>query len=384
MNHNLHVQIALVGNQPTPVYQGIVHMHPDKVILVCSTQTREVADAIKQQLPSYEDRDIEIRLLSDTDISAMYETIENFERNVPENVDLSINISGGMKLWSLIFHEVFSPRHQDCSMFFIGQNGTFFDLHKRTAAGKVAFDMDAQFRILGHTLDDYTTLSEYTDQDDKSFFKILKMVRDKDTKKAFKDITFKFVEEYKKKHGTNEVFVRPFSADNGDDFLSWYPDANEFIYSIAGKEGKFHSPHISHLVLKTGWFEYNVARMMGEIYGSENVHLNCTFRSEQNVTKNEIDVIVNTGSKLIFVECKTQVFNITDIDKFRSAVRNYGGLGSKPLFVTNWEMIPDGQEKCKELRITTFYTNNHEYHSQEERVNALKEVLKKLDKDWNV
>lgn len=384
MSKRIHVQIALVGNQPTPVYQGIVHMHPDKVILVCSTQTREVADAIKQQLPSYEDRDIEIRLLSDTDISAMYETIENFERNVPENVDLSINISGGMKLWSLIFHEVFSPRHQDCSMFFIGQNGTFFDLHKRTAAGKVAFDMDAQFRILGHTLDDYTTLSEYTDQDDKSFFKILKMVRDKDTKKAFKDITFKFVEEYKKKHGTNETFVRPFSADNGDDFLSWSPEANEFIYSIAGKEGKFNSPHISHLVLKTGWFEYNVARMMGEIYGPENVHLNCTFRSEQNVTKNEIDVIVNTGSKLIFVECKTQVFNITDIDKFRSAVRNYGGLGSKPLFVTNWEMIPDGQEKCKELRITTFYTNNHEYHSQEERVDALKEVLKKLDKDWNV
>lgn len=384
MPHNLHVQIALVGGQPTPVYQGIVHLHPDQVVLVCSKETEKVANAIRQQLPFYAHEDVIIYSISDNDFDSMSNAITGIEEALPDDVTLSLNLSSGLKIWTVLFYNIFRSKRSWCRTFCIGQDGTFFDLKENTSNEKVAFDMDAQFRILGHTLDDYTTLSEYTDQDDKSFFKILKMVRDKDTKKAFKDITFKFVEEYKKKHGTNETFVRPFSADNGDDFLSWYPDANEFIYSIAGKEGKFHSPHISHLVLKTGWFEYNVARMMGEIYGPENVHLNCTFRSEQNVTKNEIDIIVNTGSKLIFVECKTQVFNITDIDKFRSVVRNYGGLGSKPLFVTNWEMIPDGQEKCKELRITTFYTNNHQYKSQEERVEALKEVLKKLDKDWNV
>lgn len=73
--------------------------------------------------------------------------------------------------------------------------------------------------------------------------------------------------------------------------------------------------------------------------------------------KNEIDIIVNTGQKLLFVECKTMLQNSTDIDKFRTAVKNYGGLGSKSIFITENEMTPLQKEKCEESGIPYFSFN---------------------------
>ena len=93
---------------------------------------------------------------------------------------------------------------------------------------------------------------------------------------------------------------------------------------------------------------------------------------------------MNTGSKLIFVECKTQVYNSTDVDKFNSAVRNYGGLGSRPLFVTLNPMSSDAKEKCMDHGITTFHFNNsNNPMSQNEKVEALAKVIDDLNKTWN-
>jgi hypothetical protein len=54
------------------------------------------------------------------------------------------------------------------------------------------------------------------------------------------------------------------------------------------------------------------------------------------------------------VECKTQISSSTDIDKFRTAVKNYGGLSSKALFVTDNVMTDLQKEKCRESDIIMF------------------------------
>lgn len=53
------------------------------------------------------------------------------------------------------------------------------------------------------------------------------------------------------------------------------------------------------------------------------------------------------GTKVLFVECKTHINNPTDIDKFKSAVNNYGGSGSKSLFVTYFPTDKDNSIKEK-------------------------------------
>lgn len=66
--------------------------------------------------------------------------------------------------------------------------------------------------------------------------------------------------------------------------------------------------------------------------------MNVEFPYKNNLPKNEIDIIVNTGDKLLFVECKTRICDNTNIDKFSAAVKNYGGMASKALFVSNMPM----------------------------------------------
>jgi len=71
-----------------------------------------------------------------------------------------------------------------------------------------------------------------------------------------------------------------------------------------------------------------------------------------------VDIIADLGGKLLFVECKTQISSPTDIDKFNSVVRKYGGLGSKALFVTYEPMKDDIRDNCKKYGIITYSFKN--------------------------
>jgi hypothetical protein len=46
------------------------------------------------------------------------------------------------------------------------------------------------------------------------------------------------------------------------------------------------------------------------------------------------------------VECKTQIDDNTDIDKFSKAVKNFAGDSCKMLFVTEKSMAQKATEKC--------------------------------------
>lgn len=383
MKNRTHVQIALVGGQPTPVYQGIVHMLPDQVILICSKETEMVAESIRVQLPSYEEKDVIIYKVSDTDLEQMYSMIEEIESVLPKRITLSLNVTGGMKLWSVIFHTLFRRKRRSCHTFFIGQNGTFFDLKEKETKGKVAFDMEAQFKILGHQLDEYTVYSDYTPADFDVLDRVSALGLSVQKHYYLFKVTEAFLEEYREAYGDTDL-TQDFEVEYTQNRLTWIASERKFECKLGYQTYTFSSEHVEHIVLNTGWFELYVARLIAQIYDAKDIRMNCIFRNMKNLPKNEIDIIVNTGSKLIFVECKTQIFNTTDVDKFRSAVRNYGGLGSKPLFVTNSQMKPEGLEKCNDHRITTFYLDNPAYTNMQDKVDALTEVFKEMNKTWNV
>lgn len=383
MKNRTHVQIALVGGQPTPVYQGIVHMQPDQVVLICSGETKKVAKDIRSQLRSYDEKDVMIYSVSDTDLSVMYQTIEGIEQALPKGITISLNITSGMKLWSVIFNNVFRRKRRSCHTFCIGQDGTFFDLKEKVTKGKVDFDMDVQFRILGHQLDEYIPLSNYTPADFDVLDRVSALGFSGQKHYYLFKVTEAFLEEYRAAYGNTDL-TQDFEVEYTQNRLIWIASERKFECKLGYQTYTFSSEHVEHIVLNTGWFELYVARLISQIYDAKDIRMNCIFRNMRNLPKNEIDIIVNTGSKLIFVECKTQIFNTTDVDKFRSAVRNYGGLGSKPLFVTNSQMKPEGLEKCNDHRITTFYLDNPAYTNQQDKVDALEKVFKEMNKTWNV
>lgn len=384
MNKRKHVQIALVGGQPTPVYQGVVHLEPDLVILICSESSKAQATRIKEQLPNYTDRDLFIRCISDNDIDEMYAAAAEIESWVPKGMTLSLNLSSGLKAWTVVFHRVFRRKRRSCKFFCIAQGGMFFDLKNNKTLQRVSFDMEVQFKLLGHEVSGSKSLAEYTSDD----FEVLKIVKklalSQNTHDYFKNLTSLFVESYKENYG-NSLYSEPYGYQDYDNILEWDPDRSEFKCMLYGQRDLIlSSPHVLSIVLNTGWFELYVATMIAYKYPKSSITLNCVFKSKRDIDKNEVDIIVNTGNKLIFVECKTQVYNSTDVDKFNSVVKGYGGLGSKALFVTNSRMKEEAKEKCDGYGISTFFFYNPKYKNNEDKIDALSQLLDKLDREWNV
>ena len=114
------------------------------------------------------------------------------------------------------------------------------------------------------------------------------------------------------------------------------------------------SPHAIDIVFNSGWFEAKIAQLLSGWDKAKEICLNCRFPFKPKVDKNEADIIINTGTKLLFVECKTQIANTTDIDKFRSVIKGYGGMGSKGIFITDAPMTDIAKAKCEERGILTF------------------------------
>lgn len=377
-----HVQITLVGGQPTPVYQGITQLNPDQVVLVCSEGSQKVANVIKEQLPSYDSKDIVIKVLSDSDLEEITQKVEEIESQIPKGITVSLNVSSGLKVWTVVFDRVLKRRRRNCHTFCIGQNGVIFDFKENHSLRTVNFDMDAQFKLLGNPIDNYTPFSSYSEADFAVMEQMKEWFMNPEMHKVIFKLTQIFVEGYKKTFNNND-YTEPFQSWYEDSELYWDPERQTFTLIHGPEEQILRSPLVANVVLNTGWFELYVATYIASKYHPKDIRMNCIFKNRRRNVKNEVDIIVNTGDRLIFVECKTQVYNSVDVDKFHSVVKNYGGLGSKHLFVTFRRMQPDALEKCKDYGITTFYLENANYECEQDRVDAFTGVLEKLNKSWN-
>ena len=81
----------------------------------------------------------------------------------------------------------------------------------------------------------------------------------------------------------------------------------------------------------------------------------------QRNDKNEIDVLVNIGNALLFVECKSGSFTQDNIYKLGSVFRTYGSYKSKGVIVSYRKSVikPDLLEKAKEERVALVVPNRN-------------------------
>ncbi len=343
------IHITLVGGQTTPVYQGIVAANPDRVILIYSSQTENEANRIYAEM----DVDCVLRKFDPVDLQKINDAVLELKSSFAVDDEISLNIGGGTKPWSLVFFEHFSMV-DNVQMLYIDQNNRMWNL-KTKESTEVPFDMDVQFRLLGNELKEFTDISDYTEAD-KSMVLAIRNIR------KFNFYDFKVMTEYLAR------FAHETRAEGNDgSTLEWKSADKSFVANMKDKKGKMYSAllqseHIRQLLLNTGWFEFEIAQLLSNWDKTKQLRMGCIFPAQSGSPKNEIDIIVNTGSKLLFVECKTQIKNETDIDKFASAVKVYGGLGSKALFVTDAPMTEKAQEKCSDHGIMTFCLQHNAFN----------------------
>lgn len=345
-----HIHIALIGGQSYPVYLGILELQPDGILLIHSSQSKEEAKRIQQEVS------VKTHLLefAPVDIQRIYSQLEkNFPKLSSDDI-YTVNITGGTKLWSIAFYEYFKG-HPNAKLIYIDQNNYVCDLvslekHQST----VSFDTDSVFRLNGTKAESYSLYQDYTEADKNCVDRIKKLRRHSyEGFKAFSIPNKIWENELKqKKNGC-------WHLEDGSQ-IEWDKGTKTIKIFLKNRKSEIlsdtlTSPHLFSLFFHTGWFEYEVASLLSTWQYAKEIRMNVKFpyNAEQN-PKNEIDLVVNTGNRLLFVECKTQINNITDIDKFRTAVKNYGGMACKALFVTDATMKDTAAEKCEDSGILSF------------------------------
>lgn len=347
-----HIHISLVGSQAYPAFLGIADLQPDEVILVHSTSTKEEAMMIQNQI----DMPSKLFVLDPVHVLDVYQKVKAFSEQIDEQDYYSINLTGGTKVWSIAFYEYFRFL-PNVKLIYVDQNNHIYDLcTQESHLSKVEMNIDMVFKLNGIKSPQSVSFTDYNQQDQSCLDTIQKL-------RAFSFDGFRAL-SCPNEQQKGLLMRREGEFNYGPSNVKWNRDAQTLRVRLFNKRGKemqasFTAPHIISLFFNYNWFEYTVALLLSKWSRATEILMNVRFPySDNQHPKNEIDIIVNTGNKLLFVECKTQISDITDIDKFRTAVKNYGGMGAKALFITLDKMKDTAAEKCKDSGIMAFSLND--------------------------
>lgn len=342
------VHISLVGGQPVPVYIGIKDdCQAGDIILVCSPQSLEEANRIKTHFLK---RMVRIEECSPVNLSEIEMLTEKL-RNEFEACEVTLNLTSGTKLWTLSFFRVFSQMNS-AQFIYVDQTNTITDiLTKETHKGEIPHI--TRFELYGTPLTSYVPLTDY----DRADFDVMSEV-EKIRKINRRDFTLLTGSCDKRLLENNEVIPATVNGSSIKyDYWEKWVTINLQGYNGFVKSQTFRSPHVFDIVFNSGWFELKVAHELNKNPHVKEVWLNCEFSDTEGNPKNEIDIICDLGNRLLFVECKTMIKDTTDIDKFRSALRNFSGTSTTGLFVTNdhpKKEYKHAMEKCRDNGILTF------------------------------
>lgn len=369
----MKVHITLVGGQPAPVYHGIVATQPDKVVFIYSESSRDVVEKVRSEIHIAED---EQKPLDTTDPHLIMERAKALAEKYKED-EVTLNISSGLKSWSHLFGRVFDSM-PNASVVYMDQNNVLWNYRTMEHKSDFEFDMDVLFRLYGNRLENYKRLTDYTEEDLKALDKIknIRLFNVFDFNKLTATLNDKQQNILRNQNSGKFDLM----ANGSQSYVEWEKTTKDSIgfvrIFLAKKNGKsqevtFESENAVDLAFNSGWFEFEIATLLSKWTKAKSVYLNCHFPFRPNVDKNEVDIIVNTGTKILFVECKTQITHTTDIDKFRSVVKGYGGTGSKGLFVTDAKMTDVAREKCEEHGLLSFSLQDDHLGMSHEKALAL-------------
>lgn len=340
--------IALVGGQPVPVYIGIKDDgQANKVVLVCSGDSRVETERIRAKFPK---REIAIEECSPVALPEI-ERLANRLKETLAGYEVTLNLTSGTKLWALTFFRIFNDM-PSAKFIYVDQNNIVTDIIQHSSRSG-CIDTLTRIELYGTPLTEFHTYEEYTEKD----FSVLDRLQNlrKVNRREFLLLT--------SANGDKDLSVdgKLYRETQNGSFLELSDDSCWARMKIVGKEAELECNHLEDILFNFGWFELKVARELKKNPHIANIWLNCEFNDAEGNPKNEIDIIAEFGDRLLFVECKTMIHDTTDIDKFRSALRNFSGTSTTGLFVTNdapnansQERYDHAIEKCRDNGILTY------------------------------
>ena len=132
------------------------------------------------------------------------------------------------------------------------------------------------------------------------------------------------------------------------------------------KEGEvilsIYNPNAKDLLFRGRWWECLVAEAISnwsngqyEIWHSvvfESVNSSNLIQQNAPLIKNEVDILINIGNTIIFVECKSGALTQNEVFKMDYVKKTYGSDKSKSVLITFRPLYKDIMEKTIESRIS--------------------------------
>jgi len=356
-------QIIFLGGQLIPIYIGIKEYMPDKVHFIASEESKEGMIVLRELFKEFKFSEF---ICDPFSFYAIKKRIESIIEKVDANADVLINLTGGTKIMLLAAQSVISEKH--VKGFYINQDYSFIEVPSYQKK-QIEYQLSIKdfLRLSGHKTFSAKSLSDFTEPD----FKVSNEIESfASSNKLYSKVT-DFV---RKKYRALPEIGLEITAGNAT--IKWDSGLVE-IHSSSKSVMSFKSHNARELFFNASWWELIVASEVGKWAKAKEVMLHCelSFKTDVKTLKNEIDILLNTGSKLIFIECKSGNIKQEDINKMKVIKQTYGGIISKSLLVSRFMPSQSIMEKCKELDIEVYYL-----YAFQRIVNPLKNIHKTLDK----
>ena len=338
-------QITLVGGQLLPVFIGIKAFTPDRIHFIVSSESKNRVTFLKSYLNGYTFSEYSCNA---HDFHEVKSTCQKILDRMNSEDEVSFNLTGGTKVMVLAIQSLI--HEQGLNGFYINQDDTILKL---PSYAKVKLNSQITIKefleLSGHTVSSYKLLNSFSKDDFDVANKIFSFCT---SSYRFKAIVTHFSNQYK------DVVNMPASgsATVGKMLVTWgknnisVNDNGKIIFNSSSK-------NINNLFFNSAWWELLVAKEASTWKKVKELFVQCTlpFKNDGTYMKNEIDVLINIGHKLIFIECKSGKVKHDDINKMRVVKDVYGGIISKSILVCLEMPSATIMEKCKELNIEVFY-----------------------------
>ena len=333
------IQIALVSKETLPVFYLIKELTPDEVFLIGTMQTAREMDIVESIAKGIGIPCHKLTTEADDVQDCMHKCEEVHLQNGNDS-EYCYNLTCGTKL--MAFGAMICSQRHNARAVYAGTDSyidlsdferysyshlldteTIINLQGQKVKDKVLYSYDAARTACANEIRDFI------ENNNRSYGILMRNFHEyKQLPNPFK--TGKLL--YYRKNGRLVV-----EYDDVEVFSSDYYDVFKMLF-------------------KGRWWETLVADAVAKWSGDREVWTSVRFEPNDKMKendKNEIDVLVNIGNALLFVECKSGIFSQDNIYKLSSVFKTYGSYKSKGVIVSYRRNVikPDLLEKASDERV---------------------------------
>lgn len=364
------ILISLVSKEVFPAYYSISEFSPDIVYLIGTKETYAEMNRIKN-VAQDEQCEVKTNTVSAYDIEGCAKMCDQIHEENGADCEYIYNLTLGTKL--MAFGAMDSAQRHNAKMIYTtpAECIGISPLSRTPLSCKISFE--EMFKLQGQILKEYKVY-EY----DEARAECAEDIRDfiVNNQKAYKTLSKEYNKytqirkEFYDEH-TNYTRYGGVTRIEYDDVEVFCSDQRGITMMIF--EGRWWETLVADATAKWADGKYEIWTGVKFEPKSKTINQN---RVESKDIKNEIDVLVNLGTTMLFIECKSGAITQDNISKLNTVRQTYGSYQSKAVIISLYSVRPELHEKAKENNIDIFEVPKGDLSKLPNRLNNIINSLK--------